>query len=139
MSKVWVQVDGNIGQIRQLRFTPSGDAVVDVSIAATPRVKSGQEWVDSPTMWFTATFWKWDAENLVESADVGQPITVGGWLTLEEWTSKDGKPGTTNKVRVETWGIRRKQEKRQQVQSPMQQAGGADDPWSNTPTDEPPF
>ena len=112
MGMINVTLEGAVGQTRELRFMPDGTAVIDVSVAVTPR-KKGQdgEWSDMPTMWFTAKFWGKQAEKVAEHVDKGTILSLSGTMTMDEYERKDGGQGQSYNIRVNTWGIHPKQGK----------------------------
>lgn len=135
MGKAMTTIDGVVGNVKDLKFTPSGKAVVDVSVAVTPRREQNGEWVDMTTMWFTATFWGKKAERLVEGGvKKGDLIVVSGEVTLHEYVKKDGGTGQEFKINADGWGVQPRTAARHAAEAP---AGG--DPWATSTLDEPPF
>ena len=85
---------GNIGNVRDLKYTPAGKAVFSFSVA----VQSG--WGDNEkTSWANCTLWGNQAESLSPYIRKGERIGIVGEVTLREWTS-DGKSGTSLDVNV---------------------------------------
>lgn len=77
---------GRIGNDADVRYTPSGSAVCDVSIA----VNKGK---DKPPLWIKATFWGKLAESLGQYLTKGKMINVAGPVDLELWTNnQSGEP-----------------------------------------------
>lgn len=87
-------ITGAIGRGPELRFTPSGQAVVNLSIGDTPRRKDERgEWVDAgETLWVEVTAWGDLAEQIAEqhSPDVKGCATAVGTLGCRYWEAKDG-------------------------------------------------
>lgn len=86
-----VTISGNLTADPELRFTPSGVAVASFSVAHTPRIKRGDEWVDGTTLFLRCTAWRHLAEHVAESLSKGQRVTVRG--TLKANTFEDSKTG----------------------------------------------
>jgi single-strand DNA-binding protein len=85
----------------ELRFTPSGKAVVKVRVVAKDRVRgSNGEWQDGDPMFFDIVVWEKMGENLVESVRVGDQLVVTGKFRLNEW-EKDGVKNTRLEMVVE--------------------------------------
>jgi single-strand DNA-binding protein len=77
---------GNIGNVRDLKYTPAGKAVFSFSVA----VKSG--WGDNEkTSWANCTLWGNQAEKLSQYIHKGDRIGISGELTLREYESDKGK------------------------------------------------
>src|SRR5690348_6113573 len=83
-----------------LRFAPSGTAVCDVRAVASSRKKQGDEWVDDKTCWVRLTGFKRVAENMAESIEKGDLITVTGKVSTDEWEDKEGQKRTTVNIVV---------------------------------------
>ncbi len=89
---------GNLGRDPELRYTPQGDAVCNLSIATSEkkRDKAG-EWQDVTT-WFRVTLWRKQAENAAKYLAKGRKVYVEGRLRIEEWTDRDGNNRYTLEV-----------------------------------------
>ncbi len=64
-----ITVIGNLTNDPELRFTPSGSAVANFTIASTPRTfdRQSNEWKDGETLFLRAAVWREAAENVAES------------------------------------------------------------------------
>lgn len=89
---------GNLGRDPELRYTPQGDAVCNISVATSEkrRDKSG-DWQDLTT-WFRITLWRKQAETASKYLTKGSPVYVEGRLRIEEWSDRDGKNRYTLEV-----------------------------------------
>lgn len=84
---------GNTTAPAELRFTPSGSAVVNFTVASTPRTfdKNTNEWKDGTTLFMRCSAWREQAENIAETLDQkGMRVVVVGRLTQREY-EKDGQ------------------------------------------------
>jgi len=82
---------GNLGDTPELRFTPAGLAVCNITIAVNPRVRNKKnEWVQSETIWVRCAVWRDEAENVAESFSKGDRIMIAGELKMKSWTDDDG-------------------------------------------------
>lgn len=158
-----VTVVGNLTDDPELKFTPSGAAVANFTVAQTPRTydKNSNEWVDGETNYFRCAVWRQPAENVAESLSKGMRVVVTGALKIRNFERQDGSKGTSVEVNVDEVGpsLRYASAKvtkvqrsggQNQGQSAPQQQGGAN-PWSTQPQgsqggnawgssqDEPPF
>lgn len=88
-------IQGNVGRIGELRELNGGNAVLNVSVAVTPRKKEGNEWVDDETIWTEVSLWGDVARNFVNSdIKAGTPVVVIGRRSarrVEAYTTKDGR------------------------------------------------
>jgi single-strand DNA-binding protein len=88
-----ITVIGNTTAPAELRFTPAGAAVVNFTVASTPRTfdKNANEWKDGATLFMRCSAWREMAENIAETLDQkGMRVVVTGRLTQREY-EKDGQ------------------------------------------------
>lgn len=85
-------VVGNVGGIYELRHVGKDNrAVIDFSVAVTPRVLDGNDWKDGDTTWVSVTAWGRLAENIEKSFRKGDRVFVKGRVvTKPEFTKDDG-------------------------------------------------
>ncbi len=92
-----VMLIGNLGQDPEVRTTPSGKLVADLSIATSESfTKDGskQERVE----WHRVVFWDKQAELAQKYLSKGSRVYVEGKLQTEKWTDKEGRERTTVKI-----------------------------------------
>ena len=87
---------GNLTRDVELRKTPQGTSVTDISLAVNDRVKSGEQWVDEVSF-FDITLWGRLAEVAKEYLVKGNPVLISGKLKQESW-EKDGQKRSKVKV-----------------------------------------
>jgi single-strand DNA-binding protein len=88
---------GNVTRDLELRYIPSGTAVLDVGMAVNDRRKSQSgEWVDETTF-VDVTLWGRTAEVAAEYLSKGSPVLIEGRLKLETWET-DGQKKSKLKV-----------------------------------------
>jgi single-strand DNA-binding protein len=154
-----VTVVGNLAGDPELRFTPSGAAVANFTVASTPRTfdRQSQEWRDGETLWMRCSVWREQAENAAESLTKGTRVVVTGRLTQRSWEDKEsGQKRTAVELQVDevapslryAQATVRRTERGSSGGGGFSRGGGggAPDPWS-TPVgagaggfgDEPPF
>ena len=75
-----ISFTGNATSDAEIRFTPSGAAVANVTVAVTPRVKDGDGWKDGDPAFYRVAAWREMAENVAESVKRGNRVTVTGQL-----------------------------------------------------------
>lgn len=92
---------GNLGRDPEVKYTGSGKAVANVSLATSEKWKDKQtdEWVEH-TEWHKLVFWGRVAEIVGEYCTKGMTIYVEGKLKTEKWQDSDGNDRYTTKVEV---------------------------------------
>lgn len=91
---------GNLTRDIELRYTPGGTAVTDVSIAVNDRQKVNEEWTEVVSF-VDLTMWGRTAEVASEYLTKGSPILVDGRLKQETWETEDGGKRSKLKVTVD--------------------------------------
>ena len=156
-----ITVIGNLTADPELRWTQSGAAVADFTVASTPRTydRNAGEWRDGDTLFMRCSVWRDTAENVAESLRKGMRVIVQGRLTQRSYDTQQGERRTVVELQVDEVGpsLRRAraQVTRVQVQAASASAasasasGGAGgwgreapqhDPWgSQSVPAEPPF
>ncbi|TWE10310.1 single-stranded DNA-binding protein [Rudaeicoccus suwonensis] len=102
-----VTIIGNLTQDPELRFTPSGAAVANFTVASTPRFMDRQsnEWKDGETLFMRCSVWREAAENVAESLTRGSRVIVSGRLKSRSWDDKEtGQKRTTMELDVDEVG-----------------------------------
>jgi single-strand DNA-binding protein len=89
----------------ELRFTPSGAAVANFTVASTPRTfdKASNEWKDGETLFMRCSLWREAAENVAESLTKGARVIVQGRLGQRSY-EKDGEKRTVVEMQVDEIG-----------------------------------
>ncbi|MFD8491954.1 single-stranded DNA-binding protein [Amycolatopsis sp. NPDC059657] len=163
-----ITVIGNLTSDPELRFTPSGAAVANFTVASTPRTldKASGEWKDGEALFLRCNIWRQAAENVAESLTRGARVVVQGRLKQRSFETKEGEKRTVVELEVDEIGpsLRYATAKVNKVSrggggggfgggAPSGGGGGgmpADDPWGSAPAassggggggfaDEPPF
>ena len=96
---------GNITDDPELRFTPSGSAVANFTIAVNRRYKnqSGQ-WEDKLDGFFKCNCWRDMAENVAESLQKGMRVMVVGRLQQRSWDDQEGNKRSAFEIQVDEVG-----------------------------------
>jgi single-strand DNA-binding protein len=144
-----ITVVGNLTGDPELRFTPSGAAVANFTIASTPRNfdKQTNEWKDGDTLFLNCSIWRQAAENVAESLQKGMRVVAQGRLKQRSYETREGEKRTVVELDVEEVGpsLKYATAKVARVQrsgggggygggSGGQGAqGGGDDPWASSP------
>ena len=163
-----ITVVGNLTGDPELRFISSGAAVVNFTVASTPRTfdRQANEWKDGDTLFMRCSLWREAAENVAESLTKGMRVIVSGRLVSRSWEA-NGEKRTVTEMQVDEVGpsLRYATAKVTRTQrsggggggfsgggggngggfgggySGGSPAGGSsNDPWASAPaSDEPPF
>lgn len=101
-----ITVIGNLTSDPELRFTPSGSAVANFTIASTPRTfdRQSNEWKDGETLFLRASIWREAAENVAESLTKGTRVIVSGRLKSRTYDTKEGEKRTVMELEVDEIG-----------------------------------
>jgi len=94
-----VIIVGNLGRDPEVRYTPSGSAVCNVSVATTRNWKnkdSGERMEE--TEWHRVVFFDRMAEVAGEYLKKGRSVYVEGRLKTRKWQDKEGKDQYTTEI-----------------------------------------
>lgn len=91
-----VRIMGNITQDPDLRFTPSGSAVMNFSVATNRSYKSGDEWQEEVT-YHNVVVWGNLAQQLSTRIKKGTKVYLDGRLQTRSWES-DGRKNYKTEV-----------------------------------------
>jgi single-strand DNA-binding protein len=97
-----VIVIGNLGRDPEVRYTPSGAAICNVSVATTRNWKnkdSGEK--SEETEWHRVVFFDRLAEIAGEYLKKGKPVYVEGRLKTRKWQDKEGRDTYTTEIIAE--------------------------------------
>jgi single-strand DNA-binding protein len=97
---------GNLTADPELRFTPSGAAVANFTVASTPRTFDRQtnEWRDGDAMFINCAVWRQAAENVAESLQKGMRVIVQGRLKSRSYETREGERRTVFEIDVDEIG-----------------------------------
>ena len=103
-----IMIAGNLGRDPEMRYTPSGQAVTNFSLASnrTYTGKDGQRVKE--TIWFRITVWGKQAESCNNYLQKGSKVLVEGRLNPDEnggpriWNRQDGTPTASFEVTANT-------------------------------------
>ena len=97
---------GNLTADPELRFTPSGAAVANFTVASTPRTFDRQtnEWRDGDAMFLNCAVWRQAAENVAESLTKGMGVIAQGRLKSRSYETKEGEKRTVIEFEIDEIG-----------------------------------
>jgi single-strand DNA-binding protein len=145
-----ITVVGNLTDDPELRFTPSGAAVANFTVASTPRTFNRQtgSWDDGDAMFLRCSVWRQAAENVAEALRRGMRVIVQGRLKQRSYETQQGEKRTVFELEVDEVGpsmrfATAKVAKTQrsggggfsggEQSAPSAGAQAAADPWSTAP------
>ncbi len=100
-----VTLVGNITDDPELRFTPSGTAVANFTVAVNRRFKGQNgQWEDKLEGFFRCNCWREMAENVAESLQKGTRVVVTGRLQQRSWEDQDGVKRRDFEIQVDELG-----------------------------------
>ena len=101
-----ITVIGNLTADPELRFTPSGAAVANFTVASTPRTfdRQSNEWKDGDTLFLRCSIWREAAENVAESLTKGTRVIVSGRLVQRSYETREGEKRTVYELQVDEVG-----------------------------------
>jgi single-strand DNA-binding protein len=101
-----ITIIGNLTGDPELRFTPSGAAVANFTVASTPRQfdRQSNEWKDAETLFMRCSVWRDAAENVAESLQRGARVIVSGRLKSRSYETKEGEKRTVVELDVDEVG-----------------------------------
>jgi single-strand DNA-binding protein len=134
-----ITVIGNLTADPELRFTPSGAAVANFTVASTPRTFDRQtnEWKDGESLFLNCSVWRQAAENAAESLVRGSRVIVSGRLKARSYETREGEKRTVFEVDVDEVGPSLRYATAKVTKASRGGGGqsggygGGDDPWSS--------
>ena len=100
-----VTIVGNVTDDPELRFTPSGQAVANFTVAVNKRFKNNAgEWEDRLDGFFRCSCWRDMAENVAESLKKGTRVVVTGRLQQRSWDDQEGNKRSAFEISVDEVG-----------------------------------
>jgi single-strand DNA-binding protein len=99
---------GNLGRDPEMRYTPSGQAVTNLSVATNRSYTDSSGNQVKETVWFRVSVWGKQAESCHQYLRKGRPVLVEGRLNPDEngnpriWNRQDGTPAASFEVTAQT-------------------------------------
>ncbi|MBF0492505.1 MAG: single-stranded DNA-binding protein [Deltaproteobacteria bacterium] len=93
---------GNLGSDPEVKYTPSGSAVANFTMATHERWKDASGQDQEKTEWHRIVVWGKQAENCGQYLSKGRSAYIEGRLQTREWTDKEGNKRYTTEVVAQT-------------------------------------
>ena len=104
-----ILIVGNLGRDPEMRYTPSGQAVTNFSVATNRQYTASDGQQVKETVWFRVSAWGRQAETCNQYLKRGSRVLVEGRLTADPdsggpriWTKQDGSPGSSFEITAGT-------------------------------------
>ncbi len=137
-----ITVVGNLTADPELRYTQSGLAVANFTIASTPRSfdRASNDWKDGEALFLRASVWREFAEHVASSLTKGSRVIAQGRLKQRSYETKEGEKRTAIELEVDEIGPSLRYATAQVTRSQSSGGGGqmgqrsgaapvADEPW----------
>jgi single-strand DNA-binding protein len=105
MSVIKVILVGRLGKDPDLRYTPSGQAVANFSLATTRRWKSQDGQSQEATTWHNIVAWGKQAEVMKEYLSKGREVYIEGRIDNRSYDDKEGNKRYISEVVVESFSF----------------------------------
>lgn len=101
-----ITVVGNLTSDPELRYTQSGLAVANFTIASTPRNfdRASNDWKDGEALFLRASCWREFAEHVAGSLTKGSRVIATGRLKQRSYETKEGEKRTSIELEVDEIG-----------------------------------
>jgi single-strand DNA-binding protein len=93
---------GNLGRDPEMRYTPSGQAVTQFTVAVNRNYKNQQGERQEETEWFRVVAWGQQAEFSAEYLRKGAKVYIEGRLQTRQWEGQDGQKRYTTELVANT-------------------------------------
>jgi single-strand DNA-binding protein len=125
MSLNKAMIIGNLGRDPEMRYTASGQAVTQFTVAVNRNFRGPDGNWQEETEWFRVVAWGPLAERTAENLRKGRKVYVEGRLQTRQWEDKEGqKRYTTELVASQVTSLER---------APREEGGFPDEPPAGRP------
>lgn len=138
-----ITVVGNLTADPELRYTGTGLAVANFTIASTPRTfdRASNEWKDGEALFLRASCWREFAEHVAGSLTKGMRVVAQGRLKQRSYDDNNGVKRTVFELEVDEIGPSLRYATAQVTRSSGGSGGGggrsqaavAEEPWAASP------
>jgi single-strand DNA-binding protein len=101
-----ITIVGNLTADPELRWTQSGLAVANFTIASTPRHfdRATNDWKDDEALFLRCSVWREFAEHVAGSLTKGARVVATGQLVQRGYETKEGEKRTSIELKVDEIG-----------------------------------
>ncbi len=128
-----ITVIGNLTADPELRFTPSGAAVANFTVASTPRSfdRQSNDWKDGDTLFMRCSVWRDAAEHAAESLHRGDRVVATGRLVSRSWETPEGEKRSVMEMQVDEVGPSLRYATAKVTKAERSSGGGQGGGWSS--------
>lgn len=136
MSDSQVTLVGNATRSPEMRYTPSGAAVVNFGLAVNRRWKGRDDQWQEQVSFFDVTCWNDLANNVADTVEKGSRVIVTGRLEQRSWETQTGEKRSKVEVVADDvgaslrWATATVQRNQRSDTTAGSGGGGSSDPWS---------
>jgi len=116
---------GRLTKDMELRYTKSGTALGNISLATNRRVKQGNDWKDEASF-FDAVLWGKQAEALSKYLTKGTSVCLKGELVQDRW-EQDGQKRSRVKINVQSIQVFFSNDRKEEPKKQKQEFYGPED------------
>jgi single-strand DNA-binding protein len=98
MSLNKAMIIGNLGRDPEMRYTPSGQAVTQFTVAVNRNYKDHDGNWQEETEWFRVVVWGQQAERAAEHLRKGNKVYIEGRLQTRQWEDQSGQKRYTTEL-----------------------------------------
>ena len=116
---------GNLGRDPEMRYTPSGQAVTQFSVATNRNFRDQQgEW-QSETEWFRVVVWGDQGERVAEYLRKGHKVYVEGRIQTRQWEDQSGNKRYTTELIADRVNSLERRDREDGPPAPSEAPGGS--------------
>jgi single-strand DNA-binding protein len=93
-----VMIIGNLGRDPEMRYTPSGQAVTQFTVAVNRNYRGPDGAWQEETEWFRVVAWAQLGERAAENLRKGMKVYVEGRLQTRQWEDQQGQKRYTTEL-----------------------------------------
>ncbi|MET0773342.1 MAG: single-stranded DNA-binding protein [Candidatus Limnocylindrales bacterium] len=128
---------GNLGRDPEMRYTPSGQAVTQFTVATNRNYRDQQgEW-QSETEWFRVVVWGQQAERTAERLRKGHKVYVEGRIQTRQWEDQTGNKRYTTELVANQVSSLERRDRDEEAPFPDDRPAGGDRPEPSGDRPEP--
>lgn len=133
---------GRLGQDPEMRYTPSGTAVTDFSLATNRKYKDKSGNLQEETTWHDVVCWGKTAEFVAEYVQKGKLVFVEGEIRKDSWEDRNGQKRVSVKINARNiqpleWGDRNSGNRPTRPSQKPKPASEPEEDFSDTEDDVP--
>ena len=138
MTDTIITVIGNITSDPELRYTQTGVAVANFTIASTPRTfdKKTDKWVDGEALFMRCSVWREFAEQVSGSLTKGSRVIALGKLKQRSYETAQGEKRTAIELEVDDIGPSLKYATAQVTRAEKTQSGATSNNRTQSPAEQ---